>query len=201
MEAFAPTLARPHGGGRSEDFAVFTALTPDEEAEYVSTASLDPGGITGTEQWIEFFLRETVEVFPTTATLSDQLQTSESGNVGQIVSGVSDFEMESGATATRYMVELFSDYGRFVFDRIFVGASVRGCGECTGFVIQAAVAGRSSAMEPDGGGLPAANYPREAFEQIARSFSLAPAALPDTGGPVDEVESEGESFHTFESAS
>ncbi|MDO8615622.1 MAG: hypothetical protein Q7T33_07785 [Dehalococcoidia bacterium] len=172
MDAFAATLGRPQAGGKAEDYTVLTSLTTDEEAEFVSEASGAAGGITGLEPWLEFFLLEAVEIFPTTFDLPAQLQTADQGNVKYLVSDIRDFDLDNGQAATRYTVELDSDYGHFVYDRVFVAAEVNDCSDCKGFIVQTAIAGRTSATPPGTVEPPPAAYPQQEFEETARSAKL-----------------------------
>ena len=200
MLAFAETNGRPQAGGNAEDYAVFTSLSADAEAQFVQNARSRADELTGLAGWLEFFLLDTVELFPTARDLNSQLSTADQGNVKHLVSAIEQVSLNTSQTATRYTVELISDYGHYVYDRVFVPSSVVGCPECTGFIVSTAIAGRSPAEPSSQPEPPPAAYPAEEFEAIFRSFRLpegatpTPAKLPDTGGQPSQVEEEFLSF-------
>ena len=187
MSAFASTLGRPQAGGNAEDYTVVTAISPDAESQFVADAPSKLDLLTGLGPWLEFFFLDTVQIFPATRDRDAQLKSADQGSARHIVSNAEDLTLDNGQAATRFTVELFSDYGLFIYDRVFVEGAVTDCPICTGFIIQTAKAGRS--LDPPGAvDPPLAAYPVEDFEAIFRSFQLSatpsptPGQLPDTGG-------------------
>lgn len=184
MDAFAATGAYPQGGGHSRDYLVLTGLPEQEEISFVENASSIHGGLTGVEQWLEFFLLGAIEVFPTEQLLSDQLGTVVQGNVKHVVTDIRDATVGNGETATRYTIELQSDYGHFIYDTVFVPSPVPSCQSCTGYILQAAMAGRSL-QTPGPTEPPPAAYPVDQFEAIVRSFLPESHVGASRGAPSD----------------
>ncbi|HVO72220.1 MAG TPA: hypothetical protein VMT24_19350 [Aggregatilineaceae bacterium] len=184
MDAYGELHARPQGVGNSEDYAVLTDLSADDETEFVQrVASGTPTGLTGIEPWLEFFLLRTVEIYPTDSTREELLNSTTQGNVKHVVTDVRDVELAGARVGTRYDLELDSDYGHFIYDAVYVPSEVSGCSDCTGFVLQTVIAGRTL-QSPGPTEPPPAEYPKVEFEQIVSSFSTA-------GDPVVEPEAWG----------
>jgi hypothetical protein len=181
MDAYGPLGAWPQGVGKSEDYAVLTSLSPAEESQFVlRAAAATPPYLTGIEPWLEFFLLSSIEIYPTDVSLSQQVTSATDGNVKHVVTDVVRTSVGGHLEGTRYRVELASDYGHFVYDTVFVTASVNGRPECTGFIIQTVAAGRSSQQSPGPVEPPPAAYPKGEFENVVATFQPAQLVSPIT---------------------
>jgi hypothetical protein len=161
MDAFGSSGAEPELGGKAEDYLVLTSLTTEEEA-----ASINP-------DWLGFFRLATVEIFPIARDLDGQLTSIDGVGYFDNVSNIEEVHLDGGLTATRYTLERYNDENYDILDRAFVPSAVTYCPTCSGFIIQAVVAGRSRSEPAGTVDPPPAAYPVEEFELILRSFLSA----------------------------
>jgi hypothetical protein len=172
--AYRSLNAQPQGLGAGQETAVMTSLSAQEESMLLAQAQGTPTGLTGIESWLDFFLHESVEIYPTHLTQQQVLGSVVDGNVKHVVTNVQSVQVAGGTAGTRFDLELQSDYGHFVYDTVFVAASVKGCSGCSGFILQTAVSGRSSLQSPGPVEPPAASYPKNDFEAIFSTFAIEP---------------------------
>ena len=126
MRGFAATGGGAQGGAPADQYVVLTGVSAGQEQTLVTEATnTPPTGITGMEPWLEFFLLDSVQIFPTERDVTDLLRSSDSGNVKYLVTNVRDVTAGT-IPAKRYTLELVSDYGHYIYDTVFVPPSPSG---------------------------------------------------------------------------